>query len=252
MATINEIKALLAGVDRLDHPLFLDLQEDSRQGVQKLLVQLQKQLQLALAEQERVESLMAFEKELYAQGYTAIAGVDEVGRGPLAGPVLAAAVILPESSRIMGINDSKKLSKKKLLEVYEAITAEALAIGIGQIDAAMIDQVNIYQASKLAMKEAIKQLEIQPDYLLIDAMELDLPLPQTSLIKGDALSQSIAAASIIAKVERDRLMETYDQQFPGYDFANNVGYGTANHLQGLAQLGPCPIHRMTFAPLKDR
>lgn len=252
MATINEIKTLLAGVDRLDHPLFLDLQEDSRQGVQKLLVQRQKQLQLALAEQERVESLMAFEKELYAQGYTAIAGVDEVGRGPLAGPVLAAAVILPESSRIMGINDSKKLSKKKLLEVYEVIKAEALAIGIGQIDAAMIDQVNIYQASKLAMKEAIKQLEIQPDYLLIDAMELGFPLPQTSLIKGDARSQSIAAASIIAKVERDRLMEAYDQQFPGYDFANNVGYGTASHLRGLAQLGPCPIHRMTFAPLKDR
>ncbi|MBF0844656.1 ribonuclease HII, partial [Streptococcus danieliae] len=160
-------------MDRLDHPLFLDMQEDSRQGVQKLLVQRQKQLQAALAEQERVESLVAFEKELYAQGYTAIAGVDEVGRGPLAGPVLAAAVILPDSSRIMGINDSKKLSKKKLLEVYGAIKAEALAIGIGQIDAAMIDQVNIYQASKLAMKEAIKQLEIQPDYLLIDAMELE-------------------------------------------------------------------------------
>lgn len=251
MATIKEIKTLLAGVDRLDHPLFLDLQEDSRQGVQKLLLQRQKQLQADLAEQERVESLMDFEKELYAQGYTGIAGVDEVGRGPLAGPVLAAAVILPASSRIRGINDSKKLSKKKLMEVYEVIKVEALAIGIGCIDAAMIDQVNIYQASKLAMQEAIQKLEIQPDCLLIDAMKLDLPLPQTSLIKGDARSQSIAAASIIAKVERDRLMEAYDQQFPGYDFANNVGYGTAHHLRGLAQLGPCPIHRMTFAPLKN-
>lgn len=251
MATIKEIQTLLLGVDRLDHPLFLDLQEDSRQGVQKLLQQKGKQLEAERVEQERLEALMSLEKDLYSQGVEWIAGVDEVGRGPLAGPVLAAAVILPQTSRIRGINDSKKLSKKKLLEIYDTIKEEAVAIGIGQVEAEIIDQVNIYQATKIAMKEAIQNLVLVPDHLLIDAMELDIPIEQTSLIKGDARSQSIAAASIIAKVERDRLMEAYDQEFPGYDFANNVGYGTPSHLAGLRQLGPSPIHRKTFAPVKD-
>lgn len=251
MPTIKEIQTLLLGVDRLDHPLFLDLQKDSRQGVQKLLQQRRKQLEAERVEQERLEALMSLEKDLYSQGVEWIAGVDEVGRGPLAGPVLAAAVILPQTSRIRGINDSKKLSKKKLLEIYDTIKEEAVAIGIGQIEAETIDQVNIYQATKIAMKEAIQNLGLVPDHLLIDAMELDIPIEQTSLIKGDARSQSIAAASIIAKVERDRLMEAYDQEFPGYDFANNVGYGTPSHLAGLRQLGPSPIHRKTFAPVKD-
>lgn len=251
MATIKEIQSLLLGVDRLDHPLFLDLQKDFRQGVQKLLLQKRKQLEAERMEQERLESLMSLEQDLYSQGYQWIAGVDEVGRGPLAGPVLAAAVILPQTSRIQGINDSKKLSKKKLLQIYNIIKEEAVAIGIGRVDAGIIDQVNIYQATKIAMKEAIQNLGLVPNHLLIDAMELDLPLAQTSLIKGDARSQSIAAASIIAKVERDRLMENYDKEFPGYDFAKNVGYGTPNHLAGLQQFGPCPIHRMTFAPVKD-
>lgn len=251
MATIKEIQSLLLGVDRLDHPLFLDLQKDSRQGVQKLLLQKRKQLEAERMEQERLESLMSLEQDLYSQGYQWIAGVDEVGRGPLAGPVLAAAVILPQTSRIQGINDSKKLSKKKLLQIYDIIKEEAVAIGIGRVDAGIIDQVNIYQATKIAMKEAIQNLGLVPNHLLIDAMELDLPLAQTSLIKGDARSQSIAAASVIAKVERDRLMENYDKEFPGYDFAKNVGYGTPNHLAGLQQFGPCPIHRMTFAPVKD-
>lgn len=251
MATIKEIQTLLLGVDRLDHPLFLDLQEDSRQGVQKLLQQRRKQLEAERVEQERLEALMSLEKDLYSQGVEWIAGVDEVGRGPLAGPVLAAAVILPQTSRIRGINDSKKLSKKKLLEIYDTIKEEAVAIGIGQVEAETIDQVNIYQATKIAMKEAIQNLGLVPDHLLIDAMKLDIPIEQTSLIKGDARSQSIAAASIIAKVERDRLMEAYDQEFPGYDFANNVGYGTPSHLAGLRQLGPSPIHRKTFAPVKD-
>lgn len=251
MPTIKEIQTLLLGVDRLDHPLFLDLQEDSRQGVQKLLQQKRKQLEAERVEQERLEALMSLERDLYSQGVEWIAGVDEVGRGPLAGPVLAAAVILPQTSRIRGINDSKKLSKKKLLEIYDTIKEEAVAIGIGQVEAEIIDQVNIYQATKIAMKEAIQNLGLVPDHLLIDAMELDIPIEQTSLIKGDARSQSIAGASIIAKVERDRLMEAYDQEFPGYDFANNVGYGTPSHLAGLRQLGPSPIHRKTFAPVKD-
>ncbi|MBG9367432.1 ribonuclease HII [Streptococcus sp. NLN64] len=251
MATIKEIQTLLLGVDRLDNPLFLDLQEDSRQGVQKLLQQRRKQLEAERVEQERLEALMSLEKDLYSQGVEWIAGVDEVGRGPLAGPVLAAAVILPQTSRIRGINDSKKLSKKKLLEMYDTIKEEAVAIGIGRVEAEIIDQVNIYQATKIAMKEAIQNLGLVPNHLLIDAMKLDLAVEQTSLIKGDARSQSIAAASIIAKVERDRLMEAYDQEFPGYDFANNVGYGTPSHLAGLRQLGPSPIHRKTFAPVKD-
>lgn len=251
MPTIKEIQTLLLGVDRLDHPLFLDLQEDSRQGVQKLLQQKRKQLEAERVEQERLEALMSLERDLYSQGVEWIAGVDEVGRGPLAGPVLAAAVILPQTSRIRGINDSKKLSKKKLLEIYDTIKEEAVAIGIGQVESEIIDQINIYQATKIAMKEAIQNLGLVPDHLLIDAMELDIPIEQTSLIKGDARSQSIAGASIIAKVERDRLMEAYDQEFPGYDFANNVGYGTPSHLAGLRQLGPSPIHRKTFAPVKD-
>ena len=174
-----------------------------------------------------------------------------MGRGPLAGPVVAAAVILPKGSKIPGLNDSKKIPKSKHKEIYEAVLEHAIAIGIGVKDNHVIDQVNIYEATKLAMIEAIGQLDPQPQHLLIDAMKLDLPISQTSIIKGDANSLSIAAASIVAKVTRDQMMETYDQEYPGYDFAQNAGYGTAKHLVGLQKLGITPIHRHSFEPIKS-
>ena len=199
----------------------------------------------------RLEKMLAYEKELYAQGIDLIAGVDEVGRGPLAGPVVAAAVILPKACKIPGLNDGKKIPKSKHKEIYEAVLQNAIAIGIGVKANQVIDQVNIYEATKLAMMEAIGQLEPQPQHLLIDAMKLDLPISQTSIIKGDANSLSIAAASIVAKVTRDHMMEEFDKEYPGYDFAQNAGYGTAKHLAGLDKLGVTPIHRRSFEPVKS-
>ena len=250
MTTIKEIKELLATVKELDNPLFLELEKDSRSGVQKEISKRKKAIQAELDENLRLESMLSYEKELYKQGVTLIAGVDEVGRGPLAGPVVAAAVILPQNCKIKGLNDSKKIPKKKHLEIYHAVQDQALAIGIGIMDNQVIDQVNIYEATKLAMQEAISQLSLQPEHLLIDAMKLELPISQTSIIKGDANSLSIAAASIVAKVTRDELMKEYDQQYPGYDFTTNAGYGTAKHLEGLEKLGVTPIHRTSFEPVK--
>ena len=251
MATIKEIKKLLATVKDLDNPVFLELEKDNRSGVQKEISKRKKAIQAELNEDLRLESMLSYEKELYKQGLTLIAGVDEVGRGPLAGPVVAAAVILPQGCKIKSLNDSKKIPKKKHLEIFQAVQDQALSIGIGIIDNQVIDQVNIYEATKLAMQDAISKLSSQPEHLLIDAMKLDLPISQTSIIKGDANSLSIAAASIVAKVTRDELMKEYDQQFPGYDFAANAGYGTAKHLEALTKLGITPIHRTSFEPVKS-
>ena len=251
MTTIKEIKELLATVKELDNPLFLELEKDPRSGVQKEINKRKKAIQAELDEDFRLETMLSYEKELYKQGLTFIAGVDEVGRGPLAGPVVAAAVILPKNCKIRGLNDSKKIPKKKHLEIYQAVQDQALAIGIGIKDNHIIDQVNIYEATKLAMKEAISQLSPQPEHLLIDAMKLELPISQTSIIKGDANSLSIAAASIVSKVTRDNIMKDYDNQYPGYDFTANAGYGTAKHLDGLKKLGVTPIHRISFEPVKS-
>ena len=251
MPTIKEIKERLATIDDLDHPLFEELILDGRAGVQAAISKRKRELQKQVDEDLRLEKMLAYEKELYAQGIDLIAGVDEVGRGPLAGPVVAAAVILPKACKIPGLNDSKKIPKSKHKEIYEAVLQNAIAIGIGIKDNQVIDQVNIYEATKLAMMEAIGQLEPQPQHLLIDAMRLDLPISQTSIIKGDANSLSIAAASIVAKVTRDQMMEEFDKEYPGYDFAKNAGYGTANHLAGLDQLGVTPIHRRSFEPVKS-
>ena len=251
MTTIKEIKELLATVKELDNPLFLELEKDTRSGVQKEINKRKKAIQAKLDEDLRLETMLSYEKELYKQGLTLVAGVDEVGRGPLAGPVVAAAVILPQNCKIKALNDSKKIPKKKHLEIYHAVQDQALAIGIGIMDNHIIDQVNIYEATKLAMKKAISQLSPQPEHLLIDAMKLDLSISQTAIIKGDAKSLSIAAASIVAKVTRDSLMKDYDNQFPGYDFAANAGYGTAKHLEGLDKLGVTPIHRTSFEPIKS-
>ena len=251
MTTIKEIKELLATVKELDNPLFLELEKDPRSGVQKEINKRKKVIQAELDEDLRLETMLSYEKELYKQGLTLVAGVDEVGRGPLAGPVVAAAVILPKKCKIKGLNDSKKIPKKKHWEIFQAVQDQALSIGIGIMDNQVIDHANIYEATKLAMKEAISQLSPQPEHLLIDAMQLDLPISQTAIIKGDAKSLSIAAASIVAKVTRDNLMKDYDNQYPGYDFAANAGYGTAKHLEGLEKLGVTPIHRTSFEPIKS-
>ena len=251
MATIKEIKEQLASIQRLDDPLLTEWEQDSRSGVIQAIAKRKKEIQKRLDEDERLEGMLAYEKECYARGMELIAGVDEVGRGPLAGPVVAAAVILPKACKIPGLNDSKKIPKSKHKEIYEAVLQNAIAIGIGIKDNHVIDQVNIYEATKLAMMEAIGQLEPQPQHLLIDAMKLDLPIPQTSIIKGDANSLSIAAASIVAKVTRDQMMEEFDKEYPGYDFAQNAGYGTAKHLAGLDKLGVTPIHRRSFEPVKS-
>ena len=251
MATIKEIKEQLANIQRLDDPLLAELEQDSRSGVIQAIAKRKRDIQKRIDEDERLEGMLTYEKECYARGMELIAGVDEVGRGPLAGPVVAAAVILPKACKIPGLNDSKKIPKSKHKEIYEAVLQNAIAIGIGVKDNQVIDQVNIYEATKLAMMEAIGQLDPQPQHLLIDAMRLDLPIPQTSIIKGDANSLSIAAASIVAKVTRDQMMEEFDREYPGYDFAQNAGYGTAKHLAGLVQLGVTPIHRRSFEPVKS-
>ena len=251
MATIKEIKEQLAQIQQLNDPLFDELEKDDRSGVIQAVAKRKREIQKCLEEDARLEGMLAYEKELYGQGIQLIAGVDEVGRGPLAGPVVAAAVILPKGCKISGLNDSKKIPKSKHKEIYEAVLEHAIAVGIGVKDNQVIDQVNIYEATKLAMIEAIGQLDPKPQHLLIDAMKLDLPISQTSIIKGDANSLSIAAASIVAKVTRDQMMETYDQEYPGYDFAQNAGYGTAKHLAGLQKLGITPIHRRSFEPIKS-
>lgn len=193
-----------------------------------------------------------FEHRIKGQGFALIAGVDESGRGPLAGPVLAAAVILPERFELPGLDDSKKLSAKVREELFPLIRLQALAVGIGVASPAEIDRHNILQATMKAMVRAIGRLGIKPDYLLVDGITpVPLPLPQKTLKKGDSLSLSIAAASILAKVTRDRLMRFYDSRYPGYGFAGHKGYGCAAHLEAIATLGPCPIHRSTFRGVKE-
>lgn len=190
--------------------------------------------------------MLDYEKRLWEQGYGLIAGVDEVGRGCLFGDVVAAAVILPEGLIIEEINDSKKLSPKKREQLYEVIISEALAIGIGIIDAATIDRVNIKQASRLAMKKAVNGLKVLPDYLLVDAEKIELDMEQIAVIHGDALSQSIAAASIVAKVTRDRMCLHWDRDYPEYGIAIHKGYATKSHRECIVKYGPSPLHRRSF------
>lgn len=206
---------------------------------------LRKQKEKLEKEIARTEAMSVYEKEYSMCQY--ICGIDEVGRGPLAGPVVAGAVILPKDEQILYLNDSKKLSEKKRNELYDVIMEKAVATGIGIVSPARIDEINILQATYEAMRMAIANLSVRPDILLNDAVTIpDVEIPQVPIIKGDAKSVSIAAASILAKVTRDRLMVEYDQVLPGYDFASNKGYGTKAHIAGLKELGPSPIHRATF------
>jgi ribonuclease HII len=188
-----------------------------------------------------------FERNAYQSGYNLIAGIDEAGRGPLAGPVVAAAVILPREYGQAEINDSKRLSASKREKLFDIIWADALAIGLGVVEAGVIDEVNILQATLMAMKEACAELNPTPDFLIIDGINsLSLPIPQQTLIKGDSRSISVAAASIIAKVSRDRIMEIYHRQFSQYNFIKNKGYGTKEHLAAISEFGLCKLHRRTF------
>lgn len=192
-----------------------------------------------------------YEHELWNEGIELVAGVDEVGRGPLIGPVVAAAVILPHDFYLEGLTDSKKLSEKKRELFYQIIKEKAIAIGIGIIDEKRIDEINIYEATKEAMKDAIRKLEPKPEYILIDAMPLDIDIPTKSIIKGDFLSVTISAASVIAKVTRDHMLYEMDKEYPMYDLKNNKGYGTKKHLEAIKQYGICKYHRLSYKPVYD-
>ena len=219
--------------------------EDERGGVQKIVATAEKRLEKFVAELERTETIKKYEKEYEA--FTYICGIDEVGRGPLAGPVVAGAVILPKDCDILYINDSKKLSAAKRDELYDEIMEKAVSVGLGYVGPERIDEINILQATYEAMREAVSKLEPQPDLLLNDAVTIPgLSQKQVPIIKGDAKSISIGAASIVAKVTRDRLMEEYDRMFPQYGFASNKGYGSAEHIAAIKEYGPTPIHRKTF------
>ncbi len=197
------------------------------------------------AEKERLEAMRVYERQYKDRGF--LCGIDEVGRGPLAGPVVAGAVILPKDCEILYLNDSKKLSEKKRELLYDEIMEKAVAVGIGAVSPEKIDEINILQATYEAMRIAISKLSVRPDLLLNDAVTIPaVDIPQVPIIKGDAKSVSIAAASIIAKVTRDRMMVQYEELYPGYEFASNKGYGSARHIAALKELGPCPIHRRSF------
>ena len=219
--------------------------DDPRNGVQKLLAKAQKDLDKLETERNRTEAMKVYEKQYRDCGV--ICGIDEVGRGPLAGPVVACAVILPENEEILYLNDSKQLSAKKRDELYDVICEKAVSIGIGIVGPERIDEINILQATYEAMRQAVGKLTPQPDVLLNDAVTIPgLSMKQVPIIKGDAKSVSIAAASIVAKVTRDRMMVEYDSVYPGYDFASNKGYGSAAHIAALKEKGPTEIHRRSF------
>lgn len=243
---IGEIKEELKAAKDTELSSFIETyRADERAGVVKILEQAKKRLQKLEEEKARIEKLKVYEKQYSSYGY--VCGIDEVGRGPLAGPVVASAVILPEDCRILYINDSKKLSAKKREELYDIIMEQAVAVGIGMVSPQRIDEINILQATYEAMREAIQKLSVKPDILLNDAVTIPgVDIKQVPIIKGDAKSISIGAASIIAKVTRDRLMEEYNAILPEYGFASNKGYGSAAHIAALKEHGPSPIHRRSF------
>jgi ribonuclease HII len=236
------VKRFVDGGEELPRGGLLALKEDARAGARAVGERIERKNQKAAAEGRRLTRLSAFEQPLWDRGLTLVGGCDEVGMAPLAGPVIAAAVILKPGTRIPGINDSKKLS----LEEREA----AISVGIGRAELHEIDSINIYHAGLLALRRAVLALRPQPEHLLVDARSLkDLPFPQQGIIKGDAKSITIGAASIVAKVHRDRLMNDLDREHPGYGFASHKGYPTPEHLEALERLGACPLHRRSFAPV---
>lgn len=246
MASLKEIKNRVQALpmDRWERELAA-LDGDSRQGVQNFILSCRKKLERLSEEKERIHQMQVFEQEM-AQGQI-FAGIDEAGRGPLAGPVVAAAVIMPADCSLLYVNDSKKLSAAKREELFDQIMDRAVSVGIGMASPGRIDEINILQATYEAMREAVSQLEPVPEALVNDAVVIPgLAMRQKAVIKGDAKCYSIAAASIIAKVTRDRIMEQYDFLYPAYGFASHKGYGSAAHIAALKQYGPCPIHRHSF------
>ncbi len=246
MESIKDIKAKLdvSSIEAIDS-FVNEYKDDDRAGVQSLIAKAIKSKDALNKEYERLEAMKHYERENSWATY--IAGVDEVGRGPLAGPVVTCALILPKDANILYVNDSKKLSKKKREELYDEILDTALSYSIGIRDHKVIDEINILNATLSAMADSVNSLSIKPDLVLVDAVHIpDVDIKQESIIKGDAKSISIAAASIVAKVYRDRLMEEYSKKYPEYGFESNMGYGSAKHIEAIKEYGPCPIHRMSF------
>ena len=228
------------------------LGRDPRQGVRKLREILKKRYEQERAERLRLQNMLNFERVLWRSGVRAVAGVDEVGVGPLAGPVVAAAVIFPPETEIAGINDSKQLEPEQRSKLAATIRASASAIGVGSAEVGEIDRLNIYHAALLAMRRAIEALPLTPEHVLVDARIVPgVSIPQNCFNKGDGLNFSIAAASIIAKTHRDRLMEELEKEYPGYGFAQHKGYGTPEHQQAIRELGPSPIHRLSFQFIRE-
>lgn len=259
MESIYDVKEKLKKASQagLESDEFLCLKKqyelDKRIGVKKIIEMYEKEKKKQEDELKRLEKMKEFEYKYIEQGYQSICGIDEVGRGPLAGPVVAGAVILPKDCTILYINDSKKLSEKKRELLYEEIMDKAVSVGIGIVSPGRIDDINILQATYEAMRMAIEQLEVKPDILLNDAVHIpNVSIKQIGIIKGDAKSVSIAAASIVAKVTRDHMMVEYDKLYPGYGFARNKGYGSEEHIKALKEKGNCCIHRESFILKEDK
>jgi ribonuclease HII len=244
--SIQEIKEEFAHAEGKEKKILVErYRDDSRKGVQTLLQRVHREEEKLRLERERLEQMKQFEKK-YAS-YEAICGVDEAGRGPLAGPVVAGAVILPKDCSILYLNDSKQVSASRRELLFEEIQEKAISYGVGIISQERIDEINILQATYEAMEAAIAQLSPEPDLLLVDAVTIPrVPMKQVGIVKGDARSISIAAASILAKVTRDRIMQEYDKLYPEYGFAGHKGYGSQAHIEAIREYGPCPIHRKTF------
>ncbi len=245
--SISKIKEIIDETDIENYGALIDdLMMDERKGVLNLAKSLLRKKEKYDTERERLKNIKRYENTLHEEGIEYIAGIDEVGRGPLCGPVVSAAVIMKKDSNLLYVNDSKKLSKQKREELSKEIQKDAIAVGIGVVDNNVIDEINILEAAKLSMIKAVNNLKIKPDMLLIDALSLDLDIPQKDIIKGDENVYSIAAASIVAKVYRDKMMEEYDRLYPNYNLKSNKGYGTYEHCQAIREYGPSPIHRKTF------
>jgi len=245
---IKDIRSIFDSLKEDDYQRFIEVfSKDPRKSSQDLCRRLEKRIEKLRLEDNRLEEISQYENKAYQAGYKIVAGIDEVGRGPLAGPVVTAVVVLKQGCKIRGINDSKKISEPKREELYEIIIKEAVDYSIGMASPDEIDELNILNATYLAMRRAIEGLKIKPDCLLNDAVRIPgVDIHQVPIIKGDAKSMSIGAASIVAKVTRDRMMYAYDKEYPGYNFAGNKGYGTSDHYDGIRKHGRTPIHRSSF------
>lgn len=245
--TLKDVEKTLSNMNSSDSIKYINsIKDECSFNVEKLCKKYQKKLENEIKEATRYAKMLEFEKEAYKLGFINLCGIDEAGRGPLAGPVVAACVILPKDIFIEGVNDSKKLSPSKRERLFDEITKNAIAYGVGIVDEKVIDNINILNSTKQAMITAINSMQVKPDYLLIDAENIKYDLPQKAIIEGDAKSISIAAASIIAKVTRDQIMDEVDQIYPEYNFKKNKGYGTKEHIDKIKEIGICPIHRKSF------